>query len=110
MSEKAETYGRGVEEKLKVAGFRVSGDYRSEKIGAKVREASLEKIPYMLVVGEKDAANGTVSVRDRVDGELGALPFDDMVARFRAEIAEKRIRSVSTATANLEGGQAKFEG
>ncbi len=110
VSEKAEAYGRGVEEKLKALGFRVTGDYRSEKIGAKVREASLEKIPYMLVVGEKDAANGTVSVRDRVDGELGALPFDGLVERFRAEIAEKRIRSVSTATANVEGGAAKFEG
>src|SRR5262249_14974426 len=52
VSEKAEAYGRGVEERLKAAGFRVTGDYRPEKIGAKVREASLEKIPYMLVVGE----------------------------------------------------------
>src|SRR5262245_16148285 len=69
VSEKSNEYGQGVETKLKAAGFRTAGDYRAEKIGAKVREASLEKVPYMVVVGEKDAAAGTVALRDRVDGK-----------------------------------------
>jgi threonyl-tRNA synthetase len=111
VSDKSAEYGRRVEERLKAAGFRVTGDYRPEKIGAKVREASLEKVPYMLVVGEKDMAAGSVSVRDRADGkELGALPFDEVVSRLRQEVEEKRIRGVSTATAGLTDAGAKFAG
>ena len=86
-----------------------TGDYRPEKIGYKIREAQLEKIPYMLVVGEKEQAAGTVAVRDRVDGDLGAMP---VAAADRSgsseEVEEKRIRQVSTATAGLADGGAKF--
>src|SRR5262249_43906048 len=64
VSDKSEEYGRQVEARLRAAGFRVGGDYRPEKVQAKVRAGSLEKVPYMLVVGEKDMANGTVSLRD----------------------------------------------
>jgi threonyl-tRNA synthetase len=111
VSEKAEDYGRGVEEKLKAAGFRAAGDYRPEKIGAKVREASLEKVPYMLVVGERDAAAGTVALRDRADGkEERDQSAAAVVERLRAEVAEKRIRGVSTATAGLVDSTAKYEG
>jgi threonyl-tRNA synthetase len=111
VSEKAEAYGREVEAKLRAAGLRVAGDYRAEKIGAKVREASLEKVPYMLVAGERDAAAGTVALRDRIEGkDVGTFPVDEVIARLRAEVEAKTVRSVSTATANLEGGPTKFAG
>jgi threonyl-tRNA synthetase len=111
VSEKAEAYGREVEARLRAAGFRVSGDYRPEKIGAKVREASLEKVPYMLVAGERDAAAGTVALRDRTEGkDVGTFPLAEVIAKLRAEVEAKTVRSVSTATANLEGGPTKFAG
>jgi threonyl-tRNA synthetase len=108
ISEKFTEYGRKVETELKSHGFRVAGDYRPEKIGAKIREAQLEKIPYMLVVGEKEVAAGTVAVRDRVDGDLGALPVSQLVARLEQEVRERTIRQVSTATAGLTEGGAKY--
>src|SRR5207302_6142585 len=74
VSEKFTDYARKVEAELRQGGFRVHGDYRPEKIGFKVREAQLEKIPYMLVIGEKEPAAGTVAVRPRADGDVGALP------------------------------------
>lgn len=115
ISEKSAEYGHKVEAELKAAGFRVTGDYRSEKIGGKVAVGSQEKVPYLLVVGEKDAANGTVSVRDesiedQKKRDLGPKPLAEVIAMFKAEIAEKRVRNVSTATADLTGGGAKFEG
>src|SRR5205814_4435595 len=108
ISEKFSDYGRKVEAELKAHGFRATDDYRPEKIGAKIREAQLEKVPYMLVVGEKEAGAGTVAVRDRVDGDLGALPLAQVIERFEAEVREKRIREVSKATAALGDGAAKF--
>ncbi len=108
ISEKFTDYGRTVEAELKAKGFRVAGDYRPEKIGYKIREAQLEKIPYMLVVGDKEQSAGTVSVRDRVDGDLGAMPVAELAARLEAEVREKRIRSVSTASAGLADNTARY--
>jgi threonyl-tRNA synthetase len=95
VSEKSEEYGRQVEQKLKDAGFRVTGDYRGSKLGAKIREAQLELIPYMLVVGEKDAAEGTVTVRDRLLGDIGAMPLAEAMAKLQAEVADKTVRQVA---------------
>src|SRR5437588_7931194 len=97
-------YGKQVENRLRAAGFRVSGDYRPEKVNYKIREASLEKVPYMLVVGEKEQSAGTVSVRDRALGEgkeadLGVMPVAELIRRLGDEVREKRIRQTSTATA-----------
>lgn len=113
VSEKFADYGRKVEAELKAAGFRVTGDFRPEKIGAKIRDASLEKLPYILIVGEKEQAAGTVSIRDESikemkDRDIGSFPVSDVVARMRAEVAEKRIRNISTATAALADGDAKY--
>jgi threonyl-tRNA synthetase len=108
VSEKFTDYGRRVEAELKARGYRVKGDYRPEKIGHKIREAQLEKIPYMLVVGEKEQTAGTVAVRDRVDGDLGAMPLADLLARLDREVQEKRIRQVSTGNAGLDDSHAKF--
>jgi threonyl-tRNA synthetase len=108
VSEKFSDYGRKVEAELKAHGYRVTGDYRPEKVGYKIREAQLEKIPYMLVVGEKEQNAGTIAVRDRVDGDLGAMSPRELLARFEVEVREKRIRQISTGTAGLADTGAKY--
>ncbi len=92
VSEKSEEYGRQVEQQLLDAGFRATGDYRGQKLGAKIREAQLGLIPYMLVVGEKDAQNGTVTVRDRIEGDLGAIPLDAAIAKLQEEVEARTVR------------------
>ncbi len=91
VSQKFEDYGRQVESQLREAGLRASGDYRPEKIGAKIRDAQLEMIPYMLVVGGREAETGTAAVRDRRQGDLGSMPVAEVISRFREEIAAKRL-------------------
>lgn len=71
---------------LKKCGVRAEADVRNEKIGFKIREAQLEKIPYMLVIGDKEAESGTVSVRARKAGDLGQMTYDDFLARVKHEI------------------------
>jgi len=95
VSEKSETYGREVQRQLEEAGFRATGDYRGQKLGAKIREAQIGLIPYMLVVGEKDAQNGTVTVRDRIEGDLGAMSLAAAIAKLQAEIEAKSVRKVA---------------
>jgi threonyl-tRNA synthetase len=99
VSEKSEPYGREVEQRLSAAGLRVAGDYRGAKLGAKVREAQLELIPYMFVVGEKDRDAGTVTVRDRLEGDLGPKPLSEAIAKLQEEIAAKTVRQVAAAEA-----------
>jgi threonyl-tRNA synthetase len=89
LSEKVAAYAQQVTEKLRGAGFRVHLDDRNEKLQAKIRDAQLRKIPYMLVVGGKEAEAGTVSVRHRSKGDLGARPLDDFIGTLNAEIAQK---------------------
>src|SRR5262249_38280947 len=101
VSEKYADYGRKIETDLRSRGFRIAGDHRPEKIGYKIREAQLDKIPYMLVVGEKEQTANTVAVRDRVDGDLGAMTLAEFVSRMEREVRERTIRQVSTATAGL---------
>ncbi|GLX65865.1 threonine--tRNA ligase [Paenibacillus glycanilyticus] len=86
-----EGYAREVEEKLQLAGIRVESDLRNEKLGYKIREAQLEKLPYMLVVGENEAQSGSVSVRKRGEGDIGAKPVEELVALLQQEIASKTI-------------------
>jgi threonyl-tRNA synthetase len=108
VSERFAEYGQRIENELRTQGFRVHGDYRPEKIGYKIREAQLEKIPYMLVVGDKEQTAGTVSVRDRVDGDLGAMSVAELIKRLDEEVKERRIRQVSTASAGLTDRGAQF--
>lgn len=96
VSDKSEAYGRDVEKQMRQAGLRVKGDYRSEKLGAKIRDGQLEMIPYMMIVGPRDAENGTVSVRDRIDGDLGAIPIAEAIAKFQKEVADKTVRRKET--------------
>ncbi len=74
---------------LEAMGFRVEVDYRNEKIGKKIREATLEKVPYMLVVGDRDMENGTVSPRHRSGEDLGAMPFDQFAAMLKDVVDSK---------------------
>ncbi len=74
---------------LETMGFRVEVDYRNEKIGKKIREAQLEKVPYMLVVGDRDMENGTVSPRHRADGDLGAMSFEEFAALLKDVVDTK---------------------
>lgn len=84
-------YAKQVEEQLMEAGIRVESDLRNEKLGYKIREAQMEKVPYMLVVGENERQANAVSVRKRGKGDLGAQPVADFIARIRSEIDEKVI-------------------
>ena len=78
-------------------GYRATGDYRPEKIGFKIREAQLEKVPYMLVIGDKEQTAGTVAVRSRGEGDLGAVPVAEFIARLEREVAEKRMSPAKPA-------------
>ena len=89
ISERQHDYAKQVYAQLHAAGIRVEVDARNEKIGYKIREAQNEKIPYMLVVGDKEVENGTVSVRARKDGDLGAMAVDAFRAKILDEIATK---------------------
>ena len=89
ITEKQQAYAEELYKKMKEAGIRAELDSRNEKIGYKIREAQMEKVPYMLVVGEKEAADGSVSVRRRDKGDTGAVPADEFIAQVKREIAEK---------------------
>jgi len=82
-------YAAGVRQQLVEAGFRVQVDERQEKIGYKIREAQLQKIPYMLVVGDREVTEGAVAVRSRSGGDLGSQPLDAFIAGARREVHEK---------------------
>ena len=84
-------YARTVTGQLKSAGLRAELDERQEKIGYKIREAQLQKIPYMLVTGDREAAEGTVSVRGRAAGDLGARAVDRFIADALEEIRRKDL-------------------
>ena len=86
ISDKALDYAKKTQAALKAAGFRVEVDSAAEKLGAKIREATLMKVPYQVVVGPRDEANGTISVRSRTDGDLGAMKLEDLVAKLQEEM------------------------
>lgn len=84
-----EEYARQVAEKLQEAGIRVESDLRNEKLGYKIREAQLEKMPYMLVVGENEMQSGSVSIRKRGEGDIGAKTLDELITFLQSQIAAK---------------------
>ena len=89
VTDRAAEYANQVAAKLDAQGVRVEVDHRNEKIGKKIREAQLEKVPYMLVVGDRDMENGTVSPRHRSEGDLGAMSFDEFAAMLKEVIDTK---------------------
>lgn len=91
ISDKYVDYAYEVQKELKNLGIRVNVDARAEKIGFKIREAQLEKVPYMLVIGEKEVENNTIAVRSRDLGDLGSMKKEEVIEKFVKEIAEKKI-------------------
>jgi threonyl-tRNA synthetase len=94
LSEKTNDYAAQVRDQFLAAGFRVTLDSRNAKVQAKIRDAQLELIPYMLVVGPKEAEAGAVALRDRLAGDQGAIPVSEALARLQAEVDQKVIRQV----------------
>ena len=90
VTDRAHEYAKALVSQLTDADIRAEGDYRSEKLGYKIREAQMQKIPYMLVVGDRDMENGTVSVRTRTGADLGAMSIADFIAKCRHEIDTKQ--------------------
>jgi len=89
ISDRLQSDAEKIVDKLQSAGLRVTYDSRSEKIGYKIREAQLQKIPYMLVIGDKEVETGTVAVRSRKDGDLGTMELDAFIAKATDEVARK---------------------
>jgi threonyl-tRNA synthetase len=91
LSEKFLDYADQVAAKLRAAGLRVTVDASNEKLGAKIREAQLKKVPYMLIVGEKEAAAGTVSLRKRAGGDQGAVAVEELIEQAKALIGSRSL-------------------
>ncbi len=94
ITERQLDYARGVADRLRASDFRVGLDERSEKIGAKIRQAQMDKVPYMAVVGGREAEAGKVALRGRSAGDLGPMAVDDMVSRMRQEEAGKGLGEI----------------
>ena len=90
ITDKQQAYAKEVYDKLFAAGYRVSLDDRSEKIGYKIREAQVQKVPYMLILGEKEATEGTIAVRHRGEGDIGTMKLDAFTARLQEEVKSKK--------------------
>ena len=78
-------------DQLRYAGVRAEADVRNEKIGYKIREAQLEKVPYMIIIGDKEKENGVVAVRSRKEGDIGTMTLEEFIARINQEVNEKRV-------------------
>ena len=92
ITDRADDYAAELAAKLDALGFRVETDIRNEKIGKKIREAQLQKTPYMLVVGDRDIENQTVSVRHRTGEDLGAMSLDAFAGLLKEEVDSKTIK------------------
>ena len=112
VSEKSAAYAEAVKARLVAAGLRVGIDQAAEKLGAKIRTAQLEMIPMMAVCGPRDEAAGTISLRDRIDGDLGAMSLEDAIARLRDENARRAVRHkpkpLSLGGSQTTGGDAEY--
>ena len=89
ITDRADEAAKKLQAELEDAGIRTEIDLRNEKIGFKIREAQMQKIPYMLVLGDKEAENGVVAVRSRKDGDVGTMTSADLIAKLQEEVATK---------------------
>jgi threonyl-tRNA synthetase len=110
LSEKTNDYALQLEKKMQAAGLRVSTDLRGAKVQAKIRDAQLELIPYMAVVGPKEAESNAIALRDRIEGNLGAIPVDEVMHKLQTEIAERTIRQVAKRSEIVEPTQEVSSG
>jgi threonyl-tRNA synthetase len=106
ISDKTSEYAGRVLKDLLADGLRATADLRPEKVGAKIRDAQLEKVPVMLVVGPKEAETLSVSVRDRADGDLGSRPLAEVIARLQAESQSRAIRQTAEPLPTAEPDSA----
>lgn len=86
VSEKFSDYAQKIHEELKAAGIRSEADLRNEKLGYKIREARMQRVPYMVIVGEKEVEEGTISVRKRDEGDLGAMKLEELAGKIKEEV------------------------
>jgi threonyl-tRNA synthetase len=93
IGDEQEAYAQSLADRLEDAGMRVTVDARNEKIGYKIRAAQLEKIPYMLVIGEKEMSEGSVAVRSRKTGDIGTMAIDEFFAFAKKQIDEKDLNN-----------------
>ena len=91
ITQRADEWAQELSDKLRAAGIRVETDLRNEKIGFKIREAQVQKVPYMIVLGDREVEERCTSVRHRSEGDLGSMSVDELVERLKREIAEKKI-------------------
>ena len=91
ISDKVNDYGRALLTRLKAEGFRATLDEHSDKLGAKIRRAELDKVPYTLVIGQKEAEANSVSVRSRAKGDEGVMTTDAYIAKLKAEVATRAL-------------------
>jgi len=89
ITDRTADYAKEIAAKLEAMGVRVETDLRNEKIGYKIREAQMQKLPYMLVVGDREAEAGAVAVRTRTGEDLGAMPFEAFAAKIADEIKSR---------------------
>jgi threonyl-tRNA synthetase len=94
ITDRQDEYVRSVTESLRKQGFRVESDLRNEKVGFKIREHTLQRVPYLLVAGDKEVAANSVAVRSRSGKDLGAMPLETFVSRFRAELESRGRRTM----------------
>lgn len=92
VSQKFEEYGRQVQSRLEAAGLRVTADFRAEKIGSKIRDAQLELVPYMFVLGGREMEQQAVAVRHRRQGDLGSMPLEEAVQKLTQEVVTREVR------------------
>ena len=90
ITERTHDFARLIADKLLAAGFRASTDCRNEKIGFKIREAQLQKVPYMLVLGDKEEDRGLVTVRKRAKGDIGEMELSEFITNISTECTQKR--------------------
>jgi threonyl-tRNA synthetase len=98
LSEKTNDYALQVEKQFTAAGFRVTTDLRGAKVQAKIRDAQLELIPYMAVVGPKEAEQSALALRDRLEGDLGAMPVAEVINKLTTEVQHRTIRHVASSS------------
>jgi threonyl-tRNA synthetase len=98
LSDKSLQYAVAVAKQLEAAGLKVTVDNSGGKVQAKIRNAQLDLVNYMAVVGPKEAEAGQVALRDRIDGDLGSMPTAEAIARLTEEIASRRVRQVVSSS------------
>jgi threonyl-tRNA synthetase len=91
ISERHQAYAEKVQQELQTAGLRVELDTRNEKMNAKIRDLTMQKVPYVLVMGDKEAEANAVSVRTRGKGDQGSMPLADFLAKARSLVTEKSM-------------------